>query len=416
MRMIRKSFVVAAACGLLALGVAACGSSGGSSSAGTTTTTATAAGGTRPELLRDVPEPVITVAYLLQDELDGLGYDVGQIDDGYVARVVKALQKFQRAHGLPATGAFDEATAVALRTATGRQSPTIVRSIQSVLTELGEYQGAIDGSYGPATTAAVTAVQQQAGITKHPGQVDAATLAAMVDLWRKKQLPAPQEAPTAGPDLLKIGASGADVESVQRRLVELGYRPGGTDGNFGVEMLSAVTAFQKHEGLDRDGVVGADVRKHLEHPTGAGPHSTAPTPHVEVDLDRQIAFLVLPGGTTIIDVSTGSGKTYVTPGTTAPQVAYTPTGTFSVYRAVDAPVVAPLGTLYKPLYFKEGWAMHGEPVVPPYPASHGCVRTHDWDQDWLWPQIPVGTPITIYGHNPGDPGAPDVPANAGAGY
>jgi N-acetylmuramoyl-L-alanine amidase len=408
----RIAFVLAVA----VVALAACGSSGGSSSAGTTTTTAAADGATSPELLRNVPEPVITVAYLLQDELDGLGYDVGQIDDGYVARVVRALQKFQRAHGLPATGAFDQATAVALRTATGRQSPTIVRSIQSVLTELGEYRGEIDGDYGPATTAAVTAVQQQAGITKYPGQVDAATLAAMVDLWRKKHLPAPQEAATTGPDLLKIGASGADVESVQRRLIELGYRPGGTDGNFGVEMLSAVTAFQKHEGLDRDGVVGADVRTHLEHPTGAGPRSTTPTPHVEVDLDRQIAFLVLPGGTTIIDVSTGSGKTYVTPGTTAQQVAYTPTGTFSVYRAVDAPVVAPLGTLYEPLYFKEGWAMHGEPVVPPYPASHGCVRTHDWDQDWLWPQVPVGTPITIYGHNPGDPGAPDVPANAGAGY
>jgi lipoprotein-anchoring transpeptidase ErfK/SrfK len=94
-------------------------------------------------------------------------------------------------------------------------------------------------------------------------------------------------------------------------------------------------------------------------------------------------------------------------------VAYTPTGTFSVYRAVDAPVVAPLGTLYKPLYFKEGWAMHGEPLVPPYPASHGCVRTHDWDQDWLFPQIPVGTQIVIYGQNPG---GVNQPANAGAGY
>jgi N-acetylmuramoyl-L-alanine amidase len=395
--------------------LAACGSGGGSSHAATTTTTAgtSVPDGTRPELLRDVPEPVITVAYLLQDELDGLGYDVGQIDDGYVARVTRALQRFQRAHGLPATGAFDEATAVALRAATGRQSPTIVRGIQSVLTELGEYHGTIDGAYGPATIAAVTAVQHQAGITKYPGQVDAVTLAAMVDLWRKHRLPAPQEPPTTGPDLLKIGASGADVASVQRRLTELGYRPGGTDGNFGVEMLSAVTAFQKHEGLDRDGVVGADVRSHLEHPTGAGPRSTTPVPHVEVDLDRQIAFVVLPSGTTILDVSTGSGQTYVTPGTTAQQVAYTPTGTFAVYRAVDAPVVAPLGTLYKPLYFKEGWAMHGEPVVPPYPASHGCVRTHDWDQDWLWPQIPVGTSITIYGHNPGNAGEP---ANAGAGY
>jgi len=42
------------------------------------------------------------------------------------------------------------------------------------------------------------------------------------------------------------------------------------------------------------------------------------------------------------------------------------------------------------------------------------VRTHDWDQDWLFPQIPVGTRIVIYGSNPGATG--NRPANAGAGY
>src|SRR5215218_7222068 len=126
----------------------ACGSDGGTTRAASTTTTAApgkvTTDGTRPELLRDVPEPVITIAYLLQDELDGLGYDVGAIDNGYVRRVVRALQKFQRAHGLPPDGAMDQATTVALRAATGRESPTIVRGIQSVLTELGEYRGTID--------------------------------------------------------------------------------------------------------------------------------------------------------------------------------------------------------------------------------------------------------------------------------
>jgi N-acetylmuramoyl-L-alanine amidase len=383
-----------------------CGSSGNDASGDTPTTTAS-------QLLDNVPQPIITIAYLLQDELNGLGYNVGSIDDGFVARVTLAMKQFQRKEGLPATGALDQPTAVALRNASGRQSPTIVRAVQSVLTELGVYTGPLDGIYGPGTTEAVTKVQEGAHITEHAGQVDAATLAAMVDLWRKRDIPAPQTVDTKGPDLLKLGDTSADVAKVQRRLAALGYRPGTPDGQFGVETLSAVTAFQKHEGLDRDGVVGAVVRKHLEHPTGAGPKSMAPTPHVEVDLDRQIAFVVLPGGVTILDVSTGSGKTYTDPGSSVQQVAYTPTGTFAVYRAVDAPVVAPLGTLYKPLYFKAGWAMHGEPLVPPYPASHGCVRTHDWDQDWLFPQIPVGTQIVITGQNPGNANAP---ANAGAGY
>ncbi|HEY3725199.1 MAG TPA: murein L,D-transpeptidase [Acidimicrobiia bacterium] len=383
------------------------GSNAGRADASTTTTT------TPSSLLANVPQPVITIAYLLQDELNDLGYKVGSIDNGFVDRVTRASKQFQRDHGLPATGALNEATAVALQQASGREEPTIVRSVQSVLTELGVYSGALDGVYGPGTVAAVEQVQDQYGITRNRGQVDAATLGAMVELWRKRDLPAPQPVATKGPDLLKLGDKSPQVAAVQRRLIALGFRLGTPDGQFGTETLAAVTAFQKHEGLDRDGVVGAVVLEHLKHPTGAGPKSMTPVPHIEVDLDRQIAFVVLADGVTILDVSTGSGKTYTDPGSSVQQVAYTPTGTFDVYRAVDAPVVAPLGTLYKPLYFKQGWAMHGEPLVPPYPASHGCVRTHDWDQDWLFPQIPVGTQIVITGRNPGGASSP---ANAGSGY
>ena len=398
---------VAVAVVAAAIAVGGCGS--GSSHGATSSTT------TVPALLRDVPEPIVTIAYLLQDELTHLGYRVGRLDAGFTTRATKALEQFQRSKGLPATGAFDQATAVALRAATGRQAPTIVRSVQSVLTELGLYHGAIDGNYGPETTAAVETLQQRADLHRNLGQVDAATLVAMVDAWRAKKLPAPNTPPPPNESgVLQPGDSGAAVVSLQQRLAALGYRPGDADGNFGAETESAVVAFEKHEGLARDGAVGAQFRARLAHPRGAGPRSMSPQPHIEVDLDRQIAFVVLAGApVTILDVSTGSGQTYTDPGSSQEQVAYTPTGTYSVYREIDAPVVAPLGTLYKPLYFLEGWAMHGESVVPPYPGSHGCVRTHDWDQDWLFPQIPVGTPITISGTNPGGAGRP---ANAGAGY
>ena len=368
---------------------------------------------TIPQLLRDVPEPVVEIAYLMQDELTTLGYDVGRIDAGFTKRATLALRQFQQQHGLPPTGAIDQATAVALRTAAGRTQPTIVRGIQSVLTELGLYRARVDGNYGPETTAAVSALQHRAHLGANTGAVDAATLVAMVQQWRAQNLPAPVvPAPPAQSGVLQPGDRGPAVSQLQGRLAALEYRPGTPDGNFGVATESAVVAFEKHEGLARDGAVGSAVRAHLAGPTGAGPRSTKPT-HIEVDLDRQIAFVVLPSGVTVLDVSTGSGQAYTDPGSTQVQVAYTPTGTFSVYRAVDTPVVAPLGTLYKPLYFKQGWAMHGEPLVPPYPASHGCVRTHDWDQDWLFPHIPVGTRIVIYGSSSA---AANRPANAGAGY
>jgi peptidoglycan hydrolase-like protein with peptidoglycan-binding domain len=217
-----------------------CGSGGSSGAdAGSTTTTTTPS-----SLLDNVPQPIITVAYLLQDELNDLGYNVGSIDDGFVARVTKAMKEFQRKHDLPPTGALDQETAVALRTASGREEPTIVRSVQSVLTELGIYTGAIDGIYGPGTIAAVTKVQEQAGLTKNPEQVDAATLGAMVDLWRKRNLPAPQQVDTKGADLLKLGDNAPQVEAVQHRLIKLGFRLGTPDGQFGVETLAAVRAFQ----------------------------------------------------------------------------------------------------------------------------------------------------------------------------
>jgi peptidoglycan hydrolase-like protein with peptidoglycan-binding domain len=409
----RRGLSMVAVVLLLGSALVACGSSEDSSGSGTGGGASTTTSTTFPKLLEDVPQPIITIAYLLHDELTDQGYDIGEIDDGFVGRVEKAVEEFQRDHDLPQTGALDQATAMAFQNAAGTDALTIVRSVQSVLTELGDYTGTIDGQYGPDTVAAVEKVQDKAGITKLRGQVDGATIAAMVQQWRDQKLPNPDLPDTSGTNLVKLGDSGKDVERLQKRLAELGYRPGDPDGQFGTETLSAVTAFQKHEGLPRDGVVGPDVRKHLQDPTGAGPKSSAPAPHIEVDLDRQIAFVVLAGGVTILDVSTGSGKTYTSPGSNVQQVAYTPTGTFDVYRAVNAPVVAPLGTLYKPLYFKEGWAMHGEPLVPPYPASHGCVRTHDWDQDWLFPQIPVGTQIVIYGQNPG---GVNQPANAGAGY
>jgi hypothetical protein len=53
----------------------------------------------------------------------------------------------------------------------------------------------------------VTAVPPSTGITKYPGQVDATTLGAMVDLWRTKRLPRRRSRPRRTRPLLKIGAS-----------------------------------------------------------------------------------------------------------------------------------------------------------------------------------------------------------------
>jgi peptidoglycan L-alanyl-D-glutamate endopeptidase CwlK len=55
---------------------------------------------------------------------------------------------------------------------------------------------------------------------------------------------------------LKRGSKGADVKRLQKALQELGFDPGGVDGDFGGGTEAAVMAFQRSEGLLADGIAG----------------------------------------------------------------------------------------------------------------------------------------------------------------
>jgi peptidoglycan hydrolase-like protein with peptidoglycan-binding domain len=212
------------------------------------------------------------------------------------------------------------------------------------------------------------------------------------------------------PDVLREGTEGPDVLALQQALVFLGFRPGEPDGRYGSATTSAVLAFQKWAGLQRDGVAGPQTESALAAPPPApGRRDTGPGPRMEIDLDRQIMFVTLAdGAVSILNVSSGNNETYVHPaGYTARAV--TPTGSYTVLRKIDAAERAPLGTLYRPMYFKGGFAVHGSTSVPAYPASHGCVRVSYADEDWLFPQMPVGAPVLVYsGVDRGDAGT-DAP-------
>ena len=409
----------------LLVGATACGSGsgdddggGGQSSGSTAGATTTATSAPAVDLAALGPNQVVRY---LQEALGGLGHFTGAFDGIYGPETRAALEAFQQAEGLPANGQLDDATARALAAASPEAHDDAVKALQTELAALGLYTDGIDGDYGADTAAAVKALQQEAGLPV-TGQLDAPTFAAL-----QQRYAAAVSAPAGGgstttstagsattattaadPGILKPGSSGPQVQALQQRLTQLGYRPGPVDGSYGSDTASAVLAFEKREGLGRDGTAGPEVLGRLQAPTGAGPRSSAAGPRVEVDLDRQVAFVLDGAGTvTTINISSGSGQEYTDPdGST--QVAYTPTGDFSVYEKDDGNVEAPLGTLYKPLYFKEGWAMHGSPSVPAYPASHGCVRVSDDDQDFVFPLIPVGGQISVYGTSLGDPsrGAP----------
>ena len=70
----------------------------------------------------------------------------------------------------------------------------------------------------------------------------------------------------------------------------------------------------------------------------------------------------------------GNGKRYDRP-QGGVGVADTPRGSYDIERRIDGVRVAPLGKLYRPLYFKGGFAIHGSSTCPDTPrATAACAR------------------------------------------
>jgi peptidoglycan hydrolase-like protein with peptidoglycan-binding domain len=188
----------------------------------------------------------------------------------------------------------------------------------------------------------------------------------------------------------------AAIGAVQRRLADLKYYVDAIDGVSGPATISAVMAFQKVNGLTADGVVGPLTRAALDQPVTPALQGGADT-RVEIDLTKQVLYYVHDGQfERIVAVSSGSGQSYETSsGGTA--TSLTPVGTYTVERKIPGLREAPLGSLYDPMYFYAGWAIHGSDSVPSYPASHGCVRVSRADAVWLYPRLAIGTQVSLYG-------------------
>jgi len=81
--------------------------------------------------------------------------------------------------------------------------------------------------------------------------------------------------------ILKQGSSGPDVASLQQKLKDLGFDPGGVDGNFGPGTTAAVIAFQQSKGLQADGIAGPSTLAALQLggsvPGNAGPVTATAT-------------------------------------------------------------------------------------------------------------------------------------------
>ncbi len=185
--------------------------------------------------------------------------------------------------------------------------------------------------------------------------------------------------------VLRLGSSGTAVVQLQRRLATLHYDVGPIDGGFGSQTFHAVVAFQKVNGLVRDGIVGSRTWAALANPVIPRPRRWLSASSLEVNVTRQVVYLARQGVVLrILDASTGKASTP------------TPLGNFSIQRRIDGWRQSTLGLMWRPNYFYRGYAVHGSTSVPAYPASHGCVRVTIPAMNRLWSQLRIGMPVSLY--------------------
>jgi hypothetical protein len=178
------------------------------------------------------------------------------------------------------------------------------------------------------------------------------------------------------------GSTGMSVKVFQRKLKRLKYVVP-TSGRFDDGTARAFMAYRKVTGLSRNYTAGATVarklaagkgRFHLRYPKAGR--------HVEVDISKQVMAFASKGRVVrIYHVSTGAPAT--------PTVR----GTYHVYRK-------DWGTNEKGMvhssYFIRGYAIHGYADVPPYNASHGCVRVPVPNAVSIFNWVRMGTRVDTY--------------------
>ena len=182
------------------------------------------------------------------------------------------------------------------------------------------------------------------------------------------------------------GPKSSSTREVQERLANLHYLPRrAVDGVAGYRTQEAVIAFQAWEGLTRDGVVGPQTTAALAKARPPEPRRGGPDRRIEVYREKGVALLITHGKTRrAIHVAAGAAATP------------TPAGTFQVFRkelrswSVPFQVWLPYAS-----YFSNGIAFHQYPDVPPYPASHGCVRVPEPEAQSVYKFAKIGTTVVV---------------------
>lgn len=253
-----------------------------------------------------------------------------------------------------------------------------------------------------ASVALTPSAQQPLAAAERPEVVE--TLAAASTVMDDEPIPQIVTAPLPSPaapvvvdHTPRVGSRGEQILAIEQKLSGMGYLVGKVDGVFDRATQHGVIAFQKVEGLTRNGRGDGPTLTRLASASTPSPKYASPSDHLEVDIARQVVFVVRGGRVTaILPTSTGSNKNFTNQGWT--RRAITPNGVFKISRKINGMRISPLGELYKPSYFNGGIAFHGNGAVPIYPASHGCVRLPMPFADWFFANAsPIGMMVYVHG-------------------
>lgn len=278
------------------------------------------------------------------------------------------------------------------------------------------------GSTSAASTAfesTTTAFTTTTTIRENPGEVDSSLTVPPSTQPPVVIVTNPAIPKTQLSQPLVYKSSGEEVRAMQQRLKDLGFDPGDIDGNFGSGTRQALWAFEKlilgTPYRDATGVLTNEMWQIMQDPITIQPLREVGEgkTHMEIFLHKQVAIVFKNDVAVLIaHISSGTGEKwceiakYNTDDFGQPLavpiekdicgVSKTPGGVFKFYRRVSGERVGALGSMWNPVYFNYGIAVHGSKNVPLYPASHGCIRINMDIADYFPDLVANGDKVYVW--------------------
>ena len=321
-----------------------------------------------------------------------------------------------------ATPTHPAATATAAPTATATAAPTAtvspvlltngsrgedVRKVQQYLIRMGFTTGSADGIYGNVTTVAVDALQSYLVMLNTNGRFSYTRTCSygdvdgnLLSLINSNSIPVYYTT-------VKSGATSSQIRRVQTRLASLDYMVSTViDGVYGVTTSSAISDFQKTNGLTVTGeadeatqkVLFSSSAKKCTNPSVRYPYKLV----VDVSEQRVYVYQYSNGSYSKLKArfvcSTGKVATPTPIGTYRSTEQLDVWHYFVDYGCWAQYAYRITGTYYfhSVLFSKKG----GSPTSSSVRnlgrrASHGCVRLSVEDAKWIYYNCPAGTTVVV---------------------